>query len=155
VGWAPAPPADSRPVVRTTEVTIAGIILLVLGALGILLGGAIMLGGAVVGNAYRDLILDQPGVTPDIANAVGGMIAIVGLILLAWSLAYVAAGIGGLRGREWGRILGIVVAIIGVLFWLLGLAGGGDRSGIIFVLVLFACHAWVLFAYGARWRRAA
>jgi hypothetical protein len=143
-------------VVRTAAITAAAVILLVLGALGLLIGSIIILGGAVAGDAYRELLANQPGLEgyPEIADAAGGIIVAVGVILFAWSFAYVLAGIGGLRGREWGRVLGIVVAIIGVLFWLLGFTGGGDRGGLVFVLILFACHAWVLFAYAARWRRA-
>jgi hypothetical protein len=152
--WAPEPPASARPFVRTGEVTAAAIILLVLGVLGILVGVLFLLFGGLVGSNAA-LIQDQPGFegTIPMTGAIAGAIGIFGAIFIVYSLAYIAAGWGGLRGREWARVLGIVIAIIGVLFWLLGLTSP-DNSGLVFALIVLAAHAWVLFAYGVRWRRA-
>lgn len=65
----------------------------------------------------------------------GGAITAVALIVLALAAALLAAGIGSVRGRTWGRITTIVLEAIFVALTLLGLSGSGDAGGAIVPLV--------------------
>jgi len=150
VGWVmPSAPAARGP--RSTLAAAAGIVLLVLGVLGALLGLLIVLGGAALGTFGRNGSI--PGLEGvDIATAFGGIVAVLGIIVIVYSVLYIAGGIGVINSREWGRWLGMVVAIISGLFWLAAVAGPGDRGGIVFALLLLVAHGYVLFALALRWR---
>ncbi len=64
-----------------------------------------------------------------------------------------------LRSRGWGRVLAIVVGIIGGLFWLASLGGsgqyasnGGGGGGGLFSAIFLALHVYVIVALGFFWR---
>jgi hypothetical protein len=153
VTWAPEPPPVAGPFVRSGAVTTAAVILIVLGVLGLLLGALLL--------ASREAVISQLGdqgvqIDPEAAS---GVISIIAVVLIVFSIGYVVAGWAGYRGSDLGRVLGLVLGVIGVLFWLLGLASSlnptqGGASSLVFALVFLVAHAFVLFAYGARWRRA-
>ena len=126
---------------------VASIILMVLGGIGALLG------------VFAAAVFGARGRPPLGENAAAGY-ASFGVILLLFSLIYLFGGIGSIRGRRWGRVLGVIAGIIGVLlpaFVLLGSIGslgsgtqGGD--GLALPIVFFALHAFVLWALAVRWR---
>lgn len=141
---------------RPTEVFIAGVLLLVLGVIGVLISLLIFAGGAMISGV--DFSRVQGGESIPAGFNFGAVFGIVGALVLVLSVAYVLGGVGSIRGREWGRVLGLVVAVIGVLFWLVGLLGsvnnGRDNAGgLVFALILFAVHGYVLWALGPRWSR--
>jgi hypothetical protein len=156
MAWAPEAPAHAGVFVRSGEVAAAAWVLVILGILGLLFGALTVLVGSFL-NRGSELVTQDPEfdqILP-IFGAFAGVIAVIGVILIIYSLGYIAAGWGGYRGRSWARVLGIVIAVIGILVWLPGIASAGDAGGsIVLTLIVLACHAWILFAYAARWRRA-
>lgn len=137
------PPAVSPPArpSRPGVVTVASVILIVLGTLVSLLGIFVVLGGALIGSGIE---LDVPGLTA----AVGGFVAVVGAIVLAFGLIELLSGIFALLGRAWARIVAIVIAVLGGLIALGGIFGSrtADASGPIVNLVLLACYVFVVWA---------
>jgi hypothetical protein len=168
VAWAaPAAVVDVKGK-RTFLAGIAGALLLVGGILGILLGLLVaFVGGAFFANfeqfgggfpEFPELEGADPGAV------FGGVIAFIGFIVVAYSVAYLLAGIGVLRNSNWARVLGIVVGIISGLIWLSGVSNanladaGGGAGSMIFAVVMLAIHAYIVlallfFAAFADWRR--
>jgi hypothetical protein len=155
MGWQ-APAAAAGPQrQRTTLASAAGILLLVLGTIGLLIGLAVIAGGALVGQVGTGAFSDVPGFPTGAEAAVGGFVVIVGGIIVIYSVAYIVSGIGVLRTRDWGRVLGIVLAIVSGLIWISGLTSAGDSRGAFLVpLALVIVHAYVIFALWFRWRSA-
>ncbi len=166
---APAPAAPPPPVAwgappvmvaakggRTTLAAIAGVGLIILGVLGALLGLAFAVLGASI---VKSLDLTQYGDFGDIndpAAVISGAIAFIGIIVVVYSLVYLIGGIGIVRSRGWGRVMGLIVGILSGIFWLLSLTGGGSAGGsgsILFPLVLFGIHAYVVVVLIMFWRR--
>lgn len=136
---------------------MAGVILLVLGVLGGLLGLVLVLGGAVVGNAGRNGGIPGLEGMPNVAGAFGGLVAVIGLVVVLYSLLYIFGGIGVLRSREWGRVIGIVVSILSGLVWLAALVSPSDPStgsggGGPVAAALLIAHAYVVVVLAIRWR---
>jgi hypothetical protein len=120
-------------------VTAAGVILVVLGALGIL-GGLIM------------LALDPEDLagfsTVDLERVARGL----GVLAMALGGLEVLAGVLVLRLSHAGRILGLVLACLGLLGGLGSLAGGAGVG--LLSLALHGLTAYALFAHGDVFRRA-
>jgi hypothetical protein len=152
--WAAPPPVVARPG-RSGMAAGASAILIVLGALGLALGVLAFAGTAFLSQLTGDLG-DIPGLPPgtDAGDIVAGAFAFVGVIVIAYSLAYIIGGIGVWRGTGWGRGIGLTVAILSGLFWLAGLSGGSDRGGLVFVALMLALHAYVFFVLAFRYRAA-
>lgn len=121
---------------RNVMVPIAGTLILVIGAAHALLGGQLTYSGAA---ALRDLQSDPAGGFGPLLQIVAGFVAAVGFALLAQGALGMAAGLGVLRRRQWGRVMGIVLAVLAVLWGLLfvsALEGGiGMTLGAVHVLV--------------------
>ncbi len=121
------------------HVTVLGILFIVLGAMG-LFGALIVLmifGGAagIVGVVAQEE--PEAAIAIPIVGAVG-----LGLcfIILVMSVPQVIAGVGLLKFRPWARILGIVVAILGLMHVPLGTLVGAYG-----LWVLFSAEPEVLF----------
>jgi hypothetical protein len=88
----------------------------------------------------------------DVSDALGGLFVTFGIVLLAYGTLEVATGIFALSGRAWARITGLIVAVLGILFSLLGVLPGEGGAGmsIVFVAMLAAYGyvAWVLASTG-------
>jgi hypothetical protein len=163
VAWAPpaaaavAVPATGQ---RTVLAAIAGVLLL----LGGILGGLIGLLVAVVGGTFFGSLGDFMEI-PDIEGAsggalIGGVVAFFGIIILIYSLVYLFAGIGVLRNRGWGRVMGLIVGIISGLIWLSGLtsadeiaAASGGQGSLVSTLIGFGIHAYIVVVLLFFWRR--
>jgi hypothetical protein len=103
----------------------AGVLLLIGAGLAFLTASIMFLAGAMfdqVPIVVNDGQLTDEQVRASLDIARGLMVGLgIGALLVA--VAHLVAGIGVLRRRGWGRILGIVVSILGVLFLGLGLLG--------------------------------
>jgi len=144
---------------RTVLAVIAGILLLLGGLLGILVGVALMVGGGVFVATFRDYLGTVPelGDGATVGGIVGGMILFFGVIILAYSLAYVIGGIGVLRSRDWGRVIGVVISLISGLIWLSGVTGSssletGAAESQLAALVGLGIHVYILVTLLFFWR---
>jgi hypothetical protein len=121
--WNPTPVAPSASG-ASGAVVGAGVILLVIATLLGLFGIVVILAGAIMGQ-IRDLS-GESGLTEEQARAlisVGRPLIIAfGVVALAIGLAHLLSGIGVLRRRGWARIVGLVMSVLGLLFWVLVLA---------------------------------
>jgi hypothetical protein len=136
---------------------VAGVGMIILGILGGLAGlGVAVFGASVV----QQLDLSQYGDFGDVndpAAIISGALAFVGILVVLYSLVYLIGGIGIVRSRNWGRVMGLIVGILSGLFWLLSLTGGsssnGSGNGTGFVLVLLLIHIYIVVVLIMFWRR--
>lgn len=91
-------------------------ILVLLG--GLLAGCVLGLSGGIVGTA--EMSPEGAGV----AALLGGLGTFVFLIVAVFAALYLAAGYGLLKRLSWGRIMGIVAGVIGLLNFPIGTAIG-------------------------------
>ena len=156
VAWGAAPVAVAAKGGRTTLAAIAGVGLIILGILGGLLGLMITVFGPSVVSQFDLSQYGDFGDINDPAAVISGAIAFVGIVVVVYSLVYLFGGIGIVRSRGWGRVMGLIVGILSGLFWLLSLTGGGSASGaasgIGFVLVMLGIHVYVVVVLIMFWR---
>jgi hypothetical protein len=160
VAWAAAPPVVEVKGSRTTLAAVAGAGLMVLGIIGGLIGLLVaVLGGSIVSQFNLDDYGDFGGLN-DPAAILSGAIVFFGVLLVVFSLVYLIAGLGVVRSRGWGRVMGLIVGILGSLFWVASLTGSGSAgadaaSGGVFALVLLGIHLYITLALAFVWRRKA
>jgi hypothetical protein len=130
-------PRAARPE-RPKVVTGAAVILIVAGLLAIV-GGIVVLNGSGA--------LELPGVDTEEFPAA------VATFLFVLASLYIVAGVLVLRLSSGGRILGIVMAVVGILIGLAQLGSSGS-SGLLSI-ALYAFVLYALFAYGFVFRQAA
>jgi hypothetical protein len=122
--WNPTPQASSPSDGASGAVVGAGVILLVIATLLGIFGILAIFAGAIMGQITN--LSGQGDLTEEQANAlmtVGRTVIIAfGGVALGLGLAHLLSGIGVLRRRGWARILGLVMSVLGVLFWVLVLA---------------------------------
>jgi hypothetical protein len=176
-GWSQYQPqaAAGWPRERGTpgSVLLVGIVLLIFGLL-IGLGGVIL----VFASSFLEQMgtLGTPIVDPETGEAIDAEVALgmvegfvvgFGIVLLVVALGHLAAGIGIMRRSGWARVLGILLAVIGVLIWglavlgslaALGQPGAEDAiGGVIVTAVVAVIYLWsfiVLLRRGEVFRRA-
>jgi hypothetical protein len=152
---ASTPAASTAAVVtqgRPGIVTAGSITLIVLGALGLLIGVALFLIG--VGFAGDDTIATAPGVE-GMLGAFGGMLIFAAILLILFGALQIWAGINALGGRGWARMTGLVLSVIGAALFVGGLfwAGAGEGANPILNIVVGAAYLFVIYALatGGRW----
>jgi hypothetical protein len=132
------------------------VILIVFGVIVALFGALTLLVAAVFPTmADSPEFRDQLG---PMAAAFGALILTFGIILLAYGVLEVLAGIFVLSGRTWARIVGLIVAVLGILFSLVGVLPGESSSAAanvvsLVLLVAYGFVAWVLASRGAWFTR--
>jgi hypothetical protein len=160
VAWQ-APPVVVVKGQRTVLAAIAGILLLLGGIGGIILGLLVaVVGGTVISSFNFSQFGDVPELNgADPSAVVGGVVAFFGLLIVAYSIAYLLAGIGVLRNSGWARVLGIVVGIISGLIWLSGVTNAnqipdssGAAGGGLFSIVALVIHVYIVVALLFFWR---
>jgi hypothetical protein len=152
-----APPAPAPVLVpgRRTALAAAGaVVLLVLGVLGIIVAVAILTIGRSIIDSFDFSSLPGMEGVEDPDNVIGSVFSFVGIMLVIFSAFYVIGGVGALRTAGWGRVIGIVIGLLGTLFWLSASAGSGrvaDGNPTI-AYVMLAAHAFVLVVLAFFWR---
>jgi hypothetical protein len=126
---------------------------MVLGTLGLIAGVLAFAGTAFFSQLAGDLG-DIPGLPAgtDAGDVLAGAFAFVGVIVIAYSLAYVIGGIGVWRGRGWGRVMGLVVSIISGLLWLAAVASPNTEGTLIVPIAMLVVHGYVIVALAVFWR---
>jgi hypothetical protein len=112
-GW-PATPAAPR--TTSILVVVAAIFLLVAGLLLLGMSAVLLLGSALFAGAEGAAELEGM-VGVELAEALAGIFAAVGVVALLASLLQVVGAFGMLAHRGWGRAIGLVVGVLGLLFW--------------------------------------
>lgn len=130
---------------RPGAVTFAGIFLIVLGVFFLLISAVAFVGGAALGSAFGD----------QFGGLVAAAAALAAVLFLVIGLAQLIGGIGALGGKGWGRVTGIVVSVILLIFLVLGLPAqlteGVEPVGLVISIALIAGYAvtiWALFKAG-------
>jgi hypothetical protein len=110
---------------RPGHVITAAVLGFIFGALGVLGSLVLIIGGAAASGVDDD---ELPGFGA-VAGAVGGVLIVVGLLILAWTVVMIWGSIWALSGRS--RVLLLVGGSIGLAFTLLGFLGslGDDTQG--------------------------
>jgi hypothetical protein len=98
-------------------VVVAGVFVLVAGLLAIVTGALFgIVGGLVAGLESVD------GTGTGVLSAAGGAAVLYGIAAVAWGVLQVFAAAAMLVHRGWGRVLGLVIGVIGLAFFGLSLA---------------------------------
>ena len=115
----PAPPAGVE-IAVARHVRILAVLQIIYATLGLLLGlGIFMLFGGIAAIVSLSAPIDESIVAAPVLAFIGGIVASIIIVL---SLPRLIAGIGLLKHREWGRILSIVVGVIGLIDFPVGTA---------------------------------
>jgi len=153
VAWAPPPVASAAAGQRTTLSLAAGILLVVLGVLGVLFSLAVLTIGRSVVDQFDFSSLPGLQGNADPNAIVSGVITFLGIFVLACSTFYIVGGVGVMRSKNWGRVIGIIIGILAGLIWLGSLASSGRAGGDpLFALVLLAIHAYIAIILLFFWR---
>ena len=151
------PPATKGPV--TGLARIAGLIVALVACVWIFFGAIIIVGGALTKGLFDNL-----GSGTDVSNAVGGAVAVFGIIILVLALIELAGGLGALFGKDWGRVISIIYALLfGIATLLIGLSalasGRGDSTisngamgGAVFFLAHAIAYLFAAIVLVVRWR---
>ncbi|HET7181596.1 MAG TPA: hypothetical protein VFI15_05130 [Candidatus Limnocylindrales bacterium] len=153
-----APPAAAPVLVpgrRTPLAAAAGVILLVLGVLGAIFAIAILTIGRGIIDAFDfSTIPGMEGVN-DPGAVIGSVVSFIAILLLVFSAFYAIGGVGAMRSAGWGRVIGIVIGLLGGLFWLAAVSGSsraGTEANPLIAIVLLAVHAYVFVVLAFFWR---
>lgn len=154
----PAPSAGG-PTVATAQrpglVTGAGVVLIVMGVLTLIIGLFALLGAAIFAGAAGSIgeTAEAPAGFGNMMGAFAGVVVVFVVLVLGWGILQIVAGAKAMSGRNWARITGIVVAIIGALLALAGLANPEAGGSIVINIAIAAAYAFVVFALATsgRW----
>jgi len=138
-------------------VTLAGVVLLVIGILVTLAGVGLMAVGLLARAAFETAVqnADPVDYSVDAVRVFEGIFVFLGVIVVVYGLGELIAGIGVLLKRQWGRLLGVLLSFIaGLLTTLVGLgalsrSSGATRTGVV-VFVVFAVAYWFVVVALAR-----
>ena len=113
---APAWPTESAPPPRPSGLSgwllTAAVILFVMGALAIL--GGLLIGVVMMVVSAAPQVF-EPGGTDAVLGAMTTLVVFFGIVLGAAGILHIVAGVGVLRRAMWGRVMGMVVALLGVI----------------------------------------
>ena len=117
-------------------VVLAAVFLLVAGFLSLVTGALFgVFGGLIAGLETVD------GAGTGLFGAAGGAVVVYGVAVMVWGILEIFAATGMLVHRGWGRVLGLAIGVIGLVFTGLALVsalGGGEplaSMGVNLVLV--------------------
>jgi hypothetical protein len=123
---------------KPPHVIIAAVLGFIFGALGVLVSLFSIIIGAVASGAGDEADEEIPGLGA-VAGAVGGVLIVIGLLALAWTVVMIWGSVWALKGRS--RVMLLVGGSIALAFTLIGFfgsVGSNDSSGggIFFQLLL-------------------
>jgi hypothetical protein len=121
------PPVDESALnrIRPKRATTAGVLLIVIGALGMLLSLVILAG---------------LGYLSDSGASVNSGYFVLFIVQIAMSAFQIASGIFALQGKSWARIAGIVICSITIAGNVINVLSGGTAPGLIGI----ALNGWVV-----------
>jgi hypothetical protein len=127
---------------RPTGVTVIAVLDFIGGALCAILGLLAFAGGSMLSS-----IFSQAGAGAG-SGIMAGIGAIIGVVFLAIAALVIIAGVGLLKLKGWGRIIQIILAVLGVIGGIKNFATGGLSVGgtsLVIEIAQFAYIVWVLW----------
>jgi uncharacterized membrane protein (DUF2068 family) len=124
---------------RPTGVTVIAVLDFIGGALCALLALLAFAGGSMISS-----ILSQAGASTG-GGIAGGLVAIVGVVILAIAALVIITGIGLIKLKGWGRIIQIVLAALGVLGQIKSFTGGLSGAQYTLPVIILAYDVWVIW----------
>jgi hypothetical protein len=133
---------------RPTPVVVAAVLGFVFGAFGVLMSLGLLLGGAVFGTVFDDLVASDPAFQ-DIdtggvdTGQITGVLVVLGVLALVWTVLVIWGAVRALTGRSRVLLLvgGAIAVAVTALFLvgvLSGVSTGGAGGGeVVFSLLLF------------------
>ena len=154
--WQNAAPAYQQPYWQakpvygsSTLVNIAGVVLLILGAL-FTVGGLLFVLVAMAGSAFIGSI--DP-TWEELGSAAAVVVAVMAFIILAIGITELVTSIGLFVHKSWARWTGVVISVIGILLGLFMVMAAyeppADGGLAAFALVWTAAHAFTAAALAA------
>lgn len=136
----PVPPPSGAPSgQRPGLVTAAGVLEIILGAVGILIGILFVTAGSLFVGAVSNV----EGVDTGAATGLGGIFIVVAIIIALVGILEIYAGIQILKLRERGRMIGLVLAIISLVMNLLSIGRSSGTSIVSILISGFIIYALV------------
>jgi len=135
-GYAPPPP-------RPMAVTVTGIFFVIWGVLVSLFGVLFLIGGQVLSGTDTEF--------PGFGN-IGGAVTLIGAFVLVLGILWLASGIGVFMSKQWARIIGIIMGVIGVIIFGIATVSGftsrteADGGSIVISLIVAALSALAVWA---------
>ena len=134
--WSPPPQQPAgwgtggmAPMARPLGVTLSSIWFYFIGVILVLAGIVVIAGGAMLADIF--------------GSVATGLGIALGAIFLLFAFLMLLTGFGIWKGRSWGRILGIVLAVLGLLGALGQLSG---QNGLVGAVVQIAIWGGIIYA---------
>jgi hypothetical protein len=126
---------------------IAGVLLMVIGAIVVLMGVGILFLGLAAGPLLDAFDPTFPGT--EFLTAVGLSVVVVGIL-------EIAASIGVFEHRGWARWVGVILAVIGLIFGFFALLGSisdlnVDGASLVISILWVAANGFIVAALAAGW----
>jgi hypothetical protein len=133
---------------RPTPVVVAAVLGFVFGAFGVLMSLGLLLGGAVFGAVFDDLVASDPAFEDVDTSGVDtgqitGLLVVLGVLALAWTVLMIWGAVRALTGRSRvlllvGGAIAVAVTALFLVAVLSGVSTGGAGGGeVVFSLLLF------------------
>jgi hypothetical protein len=122
-------------------VTVLGVLYIIGGALSSLSGLILIVAASMIGSASRSSFLEG------IVGAIVGAAVVIGVIVMLLGSLYIWAGASLIAGKNWARVLALVLAWIGAIFSVLSVFGSLftlNPIGLIWALFLLGIDIFVI-----------
>jgi hypothetical protein len=97
-------------------VTVLGWLVIAHAAITVLFGLVVMSFGPIAGSLIRDNPeLFDNDIPPEVAQLIAPVSLLIGILFLLISMPSIAAGVGLIRYRSWGRVLTLVLSFLRLL----------------------------------------
>ena len=113
---------------RPMGVAVIAVLELLFGAVATILGGILVVGGEVVASAAK-----LAGLGNFSASALGTFVELFGVVLVIGGVVGIIIGWGLWTGRNWARIVAMVLSVLGAASGLLVLIFGSFTGAVIFL----------------------
>jgi len=104
---------QTKPVAQTWKPTVAGILEIIDGVFSILVSLGLLIGGVVVSTRAGWAGINERDFEPFTAGAVGAILIVVSIVVLALAILELFGGISALQRKRWGlAVAGSIAAAI-------------------------------------------
>ena len=116
---------ETKPITKTWEPTVAGILTILDGSLSVLVSFGLFIGSIVLWTSPSWAEMTESDFAPLTAGAVGTIVAIIAIVVMAMAILELLGGISALQRKRWGLALagsiaaalpGNVLGILAIIF---------------------------------------